>query len=65
MAIPDTAKLDDYAVGAWMRRQRKADNLTNGQAAKLDALDCGAWSRTGTAPTSTPPSTGAVRRMRT
>ncbi|MFE4476643.1 helicase associated domain-containing protein, partial [Kitasatospora sp. NPDC056789] len=36
---PATAKLDDYAVGAWMRRQRKADNLTGDQAAKLDALD--------------------------
>ncbi|MEU9077023.1 Helicase associated domain protein [Kitasatospora sp. NPDC048538] len=39
LAIPATAKLDDYAVGAWMRRQRKADNLTNDQVAKLDALD--------------------------
>ncbi|MGW2871294.1 Helicase associated domain protein [Kitasatospora sp. NPDC001225] len=39
LAIPATAKLDDYAVGAWMRRQRKADNLTGDQAAKLDALD--------------------------
>ncbi|MFJ3794229.1 Helicase associated domain protein [Kitasatospora sp. NPDC090091] len=39
LAIPATAKLDDYAVGAWMRRQRKADNLTTDQAAKLDALD--------------------------
>ncbi|WP_405363630.1 Helicase associated domain protein [Kitasatospora sp. NBC_00085] len=39
LAIPATAKLDDYAVGAWMRRQRKADNLTKDQAAKLDALD--------------------------
>ena len=39
LAIPATAKLDDYAVGAWMRRQRKADNLTRGQVAKLDALD--------------------------
>ncbi|MFE4973563.1 Helicase associated domain protein [Kitasatospora sp. NPDC056651] len=39
LAIPATVKLDDYAVGAWMRRQRKADNLTPGQAAKLDALD--------------------------
>ncbi|MFE7588818.1 Helicase associated domain protein [Kitasatospora sp. NPDC057512] len=39
LAIPATAKLDDYAVGAWMRRQRKADTLDPGQAAKLDALD--------------------------
>ncbi|MQS17921.1 DEAD/DEAH box helicase [Streptomyces kaniharaensis] len=39
LAIPATAKLDDYAVGAWMRRQRKADNLTDDQVAKLDALD--------------------------
>ncbi|MFJ9692665.1 Helicase associated domain protein [Kitasatospora sp. NPDC101183] len=39
LAIPATAKLDDYAVGAWMRRQRKADTLTTDQAAKLDALD--------------------------
>ncbi|GAA2279231.1 hypothetical protein GCM10010430_76510 [Kitasatospora cystarginea] len=39
LAIPATAKLDDYAVGAWMRRQREADNLTKDQAAKLDSLD--------------------------
>ncbi|MFE7524635.1 Helicase associated domain protein [Kitasatospora sp. NPDC057542] len=39
LAIPATAKLDDYAVGAWMRRQRKADNLNPDQVAKLDALD--------------------------
>ncbi|MEU8927441.1 Helicase associated domain protein [Kitasatospora sp. NPDC048545] len=39
LAIPATAKLDDYAVGAWMRRQRKVDNLTKDQVAKLDALD--------------------------
>ncbi|WP_195911311.1 DEAD/DEAH box helicase [Streptomyces kaniharaensis] len=39
LAIPATAKLDDYAVGAWMRRQRKAAGLTAVQAAKLDALD--------------------------
>ncbi|WP_051711672.1 DEAD/DEAH box helicase [Streptomyces sp. NRRL S-350] len=39
LAIPATAKLDDYAVGAWMRRQRRADNLTPDQTAKLDALD--------------------------
>ncbi|MFE6869298.1 Helicase associated domain protein [Kitasatospora sp. NPDC057692] len=39
LAIPATAKLDDYAVGAWMRRQRKAAGLTTAQAAKLDALD--------------------------
>nr|WP_317621198.1 helicase associated domain-containing protein [Streptomyces sp. CBMA123] len=39
LAIPATAKLDDYAVGAWMRRQRKVDNLTTEQVAKLDALD--------------------------
>ncbi|MFG2918363.1 Helicase associated domain protein [Kitasatospora sp. NPDC048298] len=39
LAIPATEKLDGYAVGAWMRRQRKADNLSPDQAAKLDALD--------------------------
>ncbi|MER7579635.1 Helicase associated domain protein [Kitasatospora sp. NPDC097691] len=39
LAIPATAKLDDYAVGAWMRRQRRAENLTGEQGAKLDALD--------------------------
>ncbi|WP_405363565.1 Helicase associated domain protein [Kitasatospora sp. NBC_00085] len=39
LAIPATAKLDDYAVGAWMRRQRKAENLNPDQVAKLDALD--------------------------
>ncbi|AXI76111.1 DEAD/DEAH box helicase [Peterkaempfera bronchialis] len=39
LAIPATAKLDDYAVGAWMRRQRKAASLTTDQVAKLDALD--------------------------
>ncbi|MGE7439350.1 MULTISPECIES: helicase associated domain-containing protein [Kitasatospora] len=39
LAIPATAKLDDYAVGAWMRRQRKADNLNPDQIAKLDSLD--------------------------
>ncbi|MFJ6382573.1 Helicase associated domain protein [Kitasatospora sp. NPDC092039] len=39
LAIPATAKLDDYAVGAWMRRQRKAEHLTTDQASKLDALD--------------------------
>ncbi|WP_344641182.1 helicase associated domain-containing protein [Kitasatospora cystarginea] len=39
LAIPATVKLDDYAVGAWMRRQRKAENLTKDQVAKLDALD--------------------------
>ncbi|MFE4515208.1 Helicase associated domain protein [Kitasatospora sp. NPDC056783] len=39
LAIPATAKLDDHAVGAWMRRQRKAENLTKDQAAKLDGLD--------------------------
>ncbi|MFJ9846119.1 helicase associated domain-containing protein [Kitasatospora sp. NPDC101155] len=39
LAIPATAKLDDYAVGAWMRRQRKTENLTTDQATKLDALD--------------------------
>jgi superfamily II DNA or RNA helicase len=42
LAIPATQKLDDYAVGAWMRRQRKAAGLTPEQAAKLDALD-GLW----------------------
>ncbi|GAA1236748.1 DEAD/DEAH box helicase [Kitasatospora nipponensis] len=39
LAIPATAKLDAYAVGAWMRRQRKAAGLTTDQVAKLDALD--------------------------
>ncbi|MFI9163273.1 helicase associated domain-containing protein [Kitasatospora aureofaciens] len=39
LAIPATAKLDDYTVGAWMRRQRKAAGLTADQIAKLDALD--------------------------
>ncbi|MFJ9775957.1 Helicase associated domain protein [Kitasatospora sp. NPDC101157] len=39
LAIPATAKLDGYAVGAWMRRQRKAAGLTTDQIAKLDALD--------------------------
>ncbi|MFF2143652.1 helicase associated domain-containing protein [Kitasatospora sp. NPDC058190] len=39
LAIPATAKLDDYAVGAWIRRQRKAAGLTPDQVAKLDALD--------------------------
>ncbi|MFF3113570.1 Helicase associated domain protein [Kitasatospora sp. NPDC057904] len=42
LAIPATAKLDDYAVGAWMRRQRKAAGLTTDQTANLDALD-GLW----------------------
>ncbi|MFD7731281.1 Helicase associated domain protein [Kitasatospora phosalacinea] len=39
LAIPATAKLHDYAVGAWTRRQRKAAGLTTDQVAKLDALD--------------------------
>ncbi|MFE3878035.1 helicase associated domain-containing protein [Kitasatospora sp. NPDC059146] len=39
LAIPATAKLDDYAVGAWMRRQRKAAGLASVQAAELDGLD--------------------------
>ncbi|WBP91291.1 DEAD/DEAH box helicase [Kitasatospora cathayae] len=39
LAIPSTEKLDGYAVGAWMRRQRKAEALGADQAAKLDALD--------------------------
>ncbi|GAA2815643.1 Helicase associated domain protein [Kitasatospora aburaviensis] len=39
LAIPATAKLDDYAVGAWMRRQRKAASLSTDQVAKLDVLD--------------------------
>ncbi|MER6299830.1 helicase associated domain-containing protein [Kitasatospora sp. NPDC001539] len=39
LAIPATEKLDGYAVGAWMRRQCKAETLTKGQVAKLDALD--------------------------
>ncbi|MFI9322623.1 hypothetical protein ACIGXI_22975 [Kitasatospora aureofaciens] len=36
---PGDGKLDGYAVGAWMRRQRKAEALGADQAAKLDALD--------------------------
>ncbi|MFE3881270.1 helicase associated domain-containing protein [Kitasatospora sp. NPDC059146] len=52
LAVPAAAKLDDYAVGAWMRRQRKADNLTTDQVPSSTAwTSCGAWSRTGTAPT--------------
>ncbi|MGW4384436.1 helicase associated domain-containing protein [Kitasatospora sp. NPDC004531] len=39
LAIPATTRLDDYAVGAWMRRQRKAAGLTKDQVAELDALD--------------------------
>lgn len=39
LAIPATAKLDDYAVGAWMRRQRRAAGLTGDQVAKLAVLD--------------------------
>ncbi|WP_051830403.1 DEAD/DEAH box helicase [Streptomyces novaecaesareae] len=39
LAIPTAEKLDGYAVGAWMRRQRRADNLTPDQTAKLDGLD--------------------------
>ncbi|MEU6971502.1 helicase associated domain-containing protein [Kitasatospora aureofaciens] len=39
LAIPATAKFDDYAVGAWMRRRRKAVGLTADQVAKLDTLD--------------------------
>ncbi|MER7585227.1 Helicase associated domain protein [Kitasatospora sp. NPDC097691] len=39
LAIPAAEKLDGYAVGAWMRRQRRAENLTGEQAAKLDVLD--------------------------
>ncbi|MFE5584108.1 helicase associated domain-containing protein [Kitasatospora sp. NPDC056531] len=51
LAIPAAVKLDDYTVGAWMSRRRKADNLNPDQMAKLDAwTSCGAWSRTGTAP---------------
>ncbi|MFI8456641.1 Helicase associated domain protein [Kitasatospora sp. NPDC085464] len=42
LAIPATAKLDGYAVGAWMRRQRRAENLAGELGAKLDALD-GLW----------------------
>ncbi|MFB7911313.1 Helicase associated domain protein [Kitasatospora sp. NPDC056076] len=42
LAIPATARLDDYAVGAWMRRQRKAEGLTPDRTAALDALD-GLW----------------------
>ncbi|MEU3570583.1 Helicase associated domain protein [Kitasatospora sp. NPDC036755] len=42
LAIPATAKLDGYAVGAWMRRQRKAAGLTADQVARLDAID-GLW----------------------
>ncbi|MFD8708289.1 Helicase associated domain protein [Kitasatospora sp. NPDC059648] len=39
LAIPATEKLDGYAVGAWMHRQRKAENLGADQTAELDALD--------------------------
>ncbi|MFI9162825.1 DEAD/DEAH box helicase [Kitasatospora aureofaciens] len=39
LAVPATEKLDGYAVGAWMRRQRKAEALGADQAAKLEALD--------------------------
>ncbi|MFE3878033.1 Helicase associated domain protein [Kitasatospora sp. NPDC059146] len=39
LAIPATEKLDGYAVGAWMRRQRRADNLTPDQSGALDGLD--------------------------
>jgi hypothetical protein len=39
LAIPATARLDGYAVGAWMRRQPRAETLTPEQAARLDALD--------------------------
>ncbi|MET9182862.1 helicase associated domain-containing protein [Kitasatospora aureofaciens] len=39
LAIPAKATLDGYAVGSWMRRQRKADNLTDHQRQALDALD--------------------------
>ncbi|MFD8708175.1 helicase associated domain-containing protein [Kitasatospora sp. NPDC059648] len=39
LAVPAAEKLDGYAVGAWMRRQRRAENLAADQAAKLDALD--------------------------
>lgn len=39
LAIPVKETLDGYAVGAWMRRQRKADNLTGHQHQALDALD--------------------------
>uniref|UniRef100_UPI00343E48EA helicase associated domain-containing protein n=1 Tax=Kitasatospora sp. NPDC089797 TaxID=3155298 RepID=UPI00343E48EA len=39
LAVPAAEKLDGYAVGAWMRRQRKAENLITDHAAKLDGLD--------------------------
>ncbi|MFD7451797.1 helicase associated domain-containing protein [Kitasatospora sp. NPDC059827] len=42
LASPATEKLDGYAVGAWMRRQRKAEGLTSEQAAALTGLD-GLW----------------------
>ncbi|MFD7451820.1 helicase associated domain-containing protein [Kitasatospora sp. NPDC059827] len=42
LAIPAAEKLDGYAVGAWMRRQRKAGGLASVQASALDGLD-GLW----------------------
>ncbi|MFD9691535.1 helicase associated domain-containing protein [Kitasatospora sp. NPDC059088] len=39
LAIPVKATLDGYAIGAWMRRQRKAAGLTDHQHHALDALD--------------------------
>ncbi|MFB7667639.1 helicase associated domain-containing protein [Kitasatospora sp. NPDC056138] len=38
LALP-AAKPDDYAVGAWMRRPRKAEKLTKDQIVMLTALD--------------------------
>ncbi|MFF3116171.1 helicase associated domain-containing protein [Kitasatospora sp. NPDC057904] len=39
LAIPAKETLDGYAVGAWMRRQRKAGGLTDHQHHALDVLD--------------------------
>ncbi|MFJ8478357.1 helicase associated domain-containing protein [Kitasatospora sp. NPDC094011] len=39
LAVPAAEKLDGYAVGAWTRRQRKADSLGPDQEARLTALD--------------------------
>lgn len=40
LAIPATAKLDDYRIGSWARRQRQGhDDLTDEQRAQLEELD--------------------------
>ena len=39
LAIPAQHKLDGHSTGAWMGRQRKADNLTKSQQRALDGLD--------------------------